>query len=537
MINLARPLHSFPILAKSAAIALVAAASLSFSAPYAHAGAAEVAALDTALTPSFQNATSQELYNAFVNVIGQTKFASKAGVVLGEAMRLAGSTDAGEFFANAILTDTNAAVVNARQNKNSLLALAAKTAATGKGLNVSQIPDLSAGLISSLIESERDAFATAAATASGSKPGAGAILGGRSSLLNDDTAKTSFANTSIQNKKLTSAAQDITRWIATTVGDTANYAVAVANANAKLTLAVATGAGFGDPTNAGNIVHALFNQPGLDDTTGAATLPPTVGPNADVLKALNAGAAKLATDISAGADIEEIQKIGNAFGQQIAKSSVKPGKGDIALSKAAGIVKSLVQAVINKPYTDAFGVTIDVNKELNKRDEAAEVAAYVLGGLIGSPELSFGIGDPKKAAAAANKAAATILALITNATSVKPKVVAKVAQGPTADLFAADVAASVALTVETSSLDPLIKTAVKNLLLGKDKNGNPTLKTATKINKIAATEIQTALNLVYAGNLLTTSGPNTGKPRFENGNSAVSAISDPETDSRPFSVI
>jgi hypothetical protein len=536
MITLARHSHPFPILAKSAAIALVAAASLSFSAPSAHAGAKELAAVKAKLTVSISAATSAQLYQAFKDTIADAAFdkTTEYGIVIGEIFKAAGANaqDVGDYFGTQIPIDTNPKVVNAFSAPSPLISLAAKTAGSGTGLNVSQIPDFVAGLLPGLPAGT----ATTAAINSGNKPGAGAILAGNAQILADDAARTAFANTSIANKKLTSAAQDITRWIATTVGDTANYAVAIANANPKLTVAVATGAGFGDTTNVGNIVHALFNQAGLNDTTGAATPLPTVAPSADVLKALNAGASKLATDISAGADIEEIQKIGNAFGQQIAKSTIKAGKGDIALSKAAGIVKSLAQAVINKPRTDSFGVSIAANQDPNKQDEVAEVAAYVLGGLIGSPELSFGVADanPTKAAAAANKAAATILALITNATSVKPKVVTKVNQGPTADKFAADVAASVALTVETSSLAQNIKDAVKTLLTKTDTKGNPT--TAIKINKTAALQVKAAIDLVYAGNLLNTTGPNIGKPRFENGNSAVSAVSDPETDSRPFSV-
>jgi hypothetical protein len=541
MITLRHSQRRFPAL-RFAALAVLSAAALALVAPSAYAGSAELNALKANLTVDIKNATSAQLYAAFKATIANATFnkTTKYGVVLGEALKAAGpnATDAGEYFGSQIPVDPDPNVASAYAAPNPLISLAAKTAGTGKDLNVTQIPDLTAELLSNLGGDDK-AIAKAAAISAANKPGAGAILGGAASLLPDDAGKTDYAKEFIQDTKLASAAQDIVQWIAATVTDTPSFTVNVANDNLNFKIAakIATGAVAGDPTDAGNIIHNLYNQQLMNNETGALSNP-TATSSANVLATLNKGAATLAMTVGPVADIEEIQKIGNAFGQQIAKSNgASTPKGVVLLSQAGRIVNALATAVMNKPLTDRFGQVIEPNRIANKADEIAEVTAYVLGGLIGSPELGYVKAGASAAqiAAANKKAATTILALITNATKVKPKFVTvngvKVFQGPAPEDFAADVAASVALTVVNSSLSTGIKAAVQALLTLTDSKGNPT--TAAKINKLDAARVKVALDLVYANNLI---DPNTGKKRFEDGNSVVDAISDPETDSRPFSV-
>ena len=98
MTILNRPVHLFPAF-RLGAMALIAAAALGAGSSSAFAGASEVKALQAALatlppagTVTFTNATSQQLLDAFTNVVGQVKFATskKQGVVAGEALKAAG---------------------------------------------------------------------------------------------------------------------------------------------------------------------------------------------------------------------------------------------------------------------------------------------------------------------------------------------------------------------------------------------------------------------------------------------------------------
>jgi hypothetical protein len=292
--------------------------------PTAHAGTKELDALKAALTVDISQATSEQLYDAFKTVISSAPFntVSKYGVVVGEALKAAGpnASDAGEYFGENIPTDTTPAVATAYSAKNALIAFAASTAATGKVINVSQIPDLTAGLLDDAADPK--SAATLAAETAKNKNGSSAILGGAAQLLADDAERTTFANDSLLNKKLKSYSQEIVQWITTAVDDSPSFAVNVANANLnfKIAVKVATGAAAGDPTNAGNIVRNLYNQQLMDPTTGA-DVAPTETASVDVLSTLNKGAATLAKSVATVADIEEIQKIANAFGKQMAKSN------------------------------------------------------------------------------------------------------------------------------------------------------------------------------------------------------------------------
>ncbi len=245
-----------------------------------------------------------------------------------------------------------------------------------------------------------------------------------------------MGNTAIGSKGLSASAQSIAQFISAEVADSTAFAVHLADAGAdsgskpafKYATAIAIGAAAGDPTNAGNIAHALFGEQVLD-STGTLVNPAGLPASAGLIAKADKSAAALAKGLAAVADIEEIQKIGNAIGEQIAKGTVK-------LATVNAITKTLATAVMHKPET-ATGE----NRDGNKRDEIAEVAAYIVAGLAGSPELD------KLTGSKAKTAATKLLGIITSAAKVNPTKKAGVVGGPTNDTFAADVAGSVALTV------------------------------------------------------------------------------------------
>ncbi|HYR57977.1 MAG TPA: hypothetical protein VEO95_05090 [Chthoniobacteraceae bacterium] len=509
----------------------VAGVALLASPTSARAGASEVTALVAALAaqvPShtFLTASSSDLLAAFKTVIGMDKFNStkEFGVVAGEALKAAGpnALDAGAVFANAINTDAMLSAVKADEMTNfHFLSLAAKTAGKGKNLNVTQIVGLSAGFVTS------DADAQTAAENATNKPGAGAILGGRASQLADDTAKTTFANNMLADTKLAPGAQDLAHYIAKQVADSAAFAVHLADGSTdtgasasaailKYGLSIALGTAAGDPTNAGNITHTLFNeQILLPNGTLAA---PTAMPSAKLVTTMQKGVPKFAKSIAFIADTEEIQKVANAIGQQIATpSAANPAKGAVSLGMASSIAKTLAAGIMAKPR--GTNDITDRNSDANKQDEMTELAAYLVGGLAGSPELAALAASGK-----ASTAAGDILKIILAVTGTKPKSVkvngVATPNGPGAGSFSADTAASVALTVQSSSLDASIKTALETLL-----------EMPTTITKLAGTDttrqmqVKQAILDVYS---------NTNTARFENGTDPAGAVSDPETDIHPF---
>ncbi len=502
------------------------AAVLMGGATSAFAGSGEAKALAQAAglgtnTALLSSLSSSELLTAFQTVIATPKYstAKEVAIVAGEALKAAGpsATNAGTVFATAITNPANSTTFAAiTPNLSGFAALAAKTSGTGKGANELQIPDLTAGLFASL-GAGSDAAVMSAAIASKSKQGAGAILGGGAIIDGTDQKATDLANGALLVKTLAGSAQYIAQYIAAEVNDSAAFAVNVAQGSDplkfKFAISVAVGAAAGDSTNAGNILHSLLGEKILlpNGTLGDPTV---TSVQAGLIQKLDKSITSVAKSMSAVADIEEVQKMGNAIGQQIASGAVK-------LSVANGIAKTLVSAVMNKPEIDVFGNVINRNGDSNKADEIAEVAAYLVSGFLGSPDLNVKlIGTAKKDATAAKD----LLAIITTAVKVKPN---KKIGGPLPDTFAADVAGSVALTVLNAptgtglgQIPQEIKDAFKALM--QDPN------TAKKIDKNVIGTIQSVIAGVYNGDAGTIHS-------LEDGNSVAGAVSDPETDLHPFS--
>ena len=113
-----------------------------------------------------------------------------------------------------------------------------------------------------------------------SQVGAGAIIGGRAIQIANDVAAAdeavTLANNALAAKGLSASAQSIAQCVSAEIADdtdSASFAVHFADASTdtaeptfKYAAKIATGAAAGDPTNAGNIAHALFGEQILDST-------------------------------------------------------------------------------------------------------------------------------------------------------------------------------------------------------------------------------------------------------------------------------
>lgn len=309
----------------------------------ARAGDAEVGALNAELIQMgvlLSTANSAQLAQAVFNVLTSTNPAYvkfKPGGVAGEALKAAGSSapDAGQAIATQALTVSKVAA-----DKLTFVGLAASTAGTGRAPNVTQVATFSAVIV----ETDQDAI-TAAIVAKKSKSGLAAVLAGRSSELPDDASRVTLTNLALANRILVSAAQSIATGVADFATDSANYALATSLVNSKYASKIVVGTTAAEPTNAGAIFNAVLSSTSTD------------------LAGLKKSVASLAKSVAAVADIEEIEKVGNAIGNQIKAGTIK-------LSLATSITKALAQAIIKKPVIT--GLFTDRNRPDNKRDEIAE---------------------------------------------------------------------------------------------------------------------------------------------------------------------
>jgi hypothetical protein len=466
-----QPVCSFPPVIRrlqGVAIGLLATAMLFGTSPRASAGTVEVAAINARLAEQgvlISTASAQQLADAVVLVITGIGFQqNRVGIVIGEALKGAGNNapDAGEVLANSVLP----LIIT---NKEAVAALAVRTAGTGGNANVSQV-----GGFASVIATSTTEAINIAAQARQSRTGQGAFLGGFASTLPDDATRIAFTNSALANARISPAAREVGTFVGETADDPAIFAVGVGAANAKLSPRLIPGIVAAAPTDAGEIMNAVLQS---------AAIPQ-----------LKKQIAAVARNVGAVADIEEIQKVGNAIGLQIRAGTIK-------LGQAAGITRTLAQAIARKPETT--GLLSDPNRRANKRDEIGELAAYVLGGIFGSTQVN-----------ARNAANAVVKVL-------RAAVDGSKAAGASLSLseVAADVAGSVAFTVAQSTLPSDIKAAIQTRLL-----------TQSTANQIAG---KANGNLVFLVMQDAFNGINTG--RFEDGNDAVlGAINDPETDIRNF---
>jgi len=452
-------LNRAPLTKRISALAFSAAALVTFStlSPTAHAATPtkEFTALVNALAAhgqTFATADEVQLAQAVTDAIGANP-KLKPGNIAGEALKNAGSNaqDGGD--------EIGAALIAANATDDTLAARdAIKRAGTGKTLNVNLVPAFS----TQFFNTDAQAYNLAKLVIS-TKPGAGAVLGGRASqypLLGDEDAAVNLVDKAIKTPKLGgaglgAAAQDITKWVAIDVdgralGNTANFTLRVANANVNLAPKIGTGGVAGDPTNGGNIVNTLL---------GSSALPK-----------LRSGVASFMNTVGKVADIEEISRIATAVGNQIATASGTTTA--IKFSAANPVVKSLAKAIIAKATTTNNAA--DINSWDNKEDEIAEVAAYMVGKIL-NPLTIQGVAGGKPQVTIKN-AGSKIFAIVMSAVNVtKGKKIALAA--PTLYHDAAiDVAGSVAETLaslredaSTAAIADEFFNTIKAFLLSKAK--------------------------------------------------------------------
>jgi hypothetical protein len=405
-------LNRAPLTKRISALAVTAAAALSFVvfAPNAQAATpikptVEYRELQEALTALFGAGASVDNVSADDLALALTKAITdnpklKPGNIAGEALKYAGSpaqADGGVKIARALFdhASTSSDLLAARD--------AIKRAGSGKGLNVALVPDFAAEFFPANA-TEADVIALARLVIS-SKPGAGAVVGGRAGELTlpQQTALTNAALA--KTAKLTAATIDILKYVVAEVdqdalgeGNTDVFTRDIALTNATLAAKIGTGGVAGDPTNGGNIVDELLT--------------------ADLPK-LKSGIASFVKSVGKVADIEEIAKIALAVGEQIGTASTaKPTTTAIKFAAANGVVKSLAKAIVAKATTDTS--TTNPNSGANKEDEIAEVAAGMVAQIL-NPLTINGVGGGKAQVTVKN-AGAKILAIIKSAiNATKPK--------------------------------------------------------------------------------------------------------------------
>jgi len=431
-------LNRAPLTKRISALAFSAAALVTFStlSPTAHAAAPtkEFTALVNALAAhgqTFATADEVQLAQAVTDAIGANP-KLKPGNIAGEALKNAGSNaqDGGDEIATALK--------NVASTPDDTLAArdAIKRAGSGSTLNVNLVPAFS----TQFFNTDAQAYNLAKLVIS-TKPGAGAVLGGRASqypLIGDEDAAVNLVDKAVKTPKLGgaglgAAAQDITKWVAIDVdgralGDTANFTLRVANLNVSLASKIGTGGVAGDPTNGGKIVNTLLGSAGLPK--------------------LKSGITPFITSVAKVADIEEISRIAAAVGNQIATASGTTTA--IKFAAANPVVKALAKAIVAKATTTNNAA--DINSWDNKEDEIAEVAAYMVGKILNVATVQGANGG--KPQVTVKNAGSKIFAIIMSAVNVtKGKKIALAA--PTLNHDAAiDVAGSVAETLASLREDP-----------------------------------------------------------------------------------
>jgi hypothetical protein len=455
----------------------LAALVLVLVAPLAQAGTAELALLNAYLSTHFGDsvttATSAQLAQAVVAVL-QANPTKNGGTIAGEALKGAGSNapDAGAQIASAVLTAFPSGTVPLGTKTLTYQAFAVqaiKTAATGTGLNVAQVP----GFTAPFVASDSDAIALAVLVKA-SKPAVNAVFQGRAGELTSDTDKEALANQALKTTTLATVVQDVAAGVATKVADPVAFTNVVLTApdNLKNVLKIVPGIVSGQPTAAGAIVEQAF-------TSFAAQ-----GIASPIVK----GAAALATSVGAVADIEQVQRVGTAIAERIGAA----GGQVIKYSQLNAIATTLAKAIASKPLT-ATGP----NRNANKVDELGELAAYMLDAVVTNTDF---LKAPDK------NVIAFIKAIIAGAKST---------YGPSTLDITNYVVGSVALTIQSLP----VNTPGRSAILA-------TLQLPATAKTIGGTALAGVVSQAISTGIA-------GTGIYENGtDAATGAVTDPETNSK-----
>lgn len=530
-------------LMRSAAVAFFATVTFAVTSTSAFAGANELKALNAylaTLPPAGQvnagNATSAALADAVIfystNVATNNPKKYSPAIIAGEALKASQNTDLGDVIGqkvkDTIVFPLNYGAAKAI-DKATFATLTIKTAATGKGLTVAETPDFTAKL--TLTDTEAKLVA---AGVKASKVAVTAVLKGQSSNIATLAGKEAFATNVLTDKTLTTVIKEATAGVASTVAaaDAGAFTTFVLTNSdpliVKNVLKVIPGIATGIPTEAGRILENAFNIPAFASQNAKSP----------IVK----GAATLAKDLSAIADIEQIEVIGQRIANQISTSVPgapgKPNVPNLKLSTATAIVTTLAKAIAAKPYADT-----GANSLVNKADELGELAAYFIGALKDSPEfLATKTTGTTTVAVNASKAVLAIYKAVFTGAKLTP---GKAGGFPTATQISgyyADLAeyvsGSIALTIKSlaaNGLNANIVTALQQAL-GLDNPagtalGDKNLKAIAAVLKIPLADIKTAL---AAGNAASPDSPS-----YENGTQTgpgepggLGGLVDPETNAR-----
>jgi hypothetical protein len=527
-----------------AALVLILMASFSTQ---GHAGTKEINAIVAKLPAgkTIASATDSELSQAVVLAIAdQINIRLNPATIAGEALKGAvTATNIGNALATQILAalatpaGTTGTFPKIAANPQKFVGNASATAATGTLPNPEQIPAWAAVFIAQKAEIDRNLEAiTIAKAAIKSKTAVGAVTGGRTLNpdLDTDDERIAFANQALA--QLGKSAQQIAAYVGQAAADSPYFAslLTAASTNTKYVVQIATGTTSTNPTDASDIIEALFASDNI------ASL---------VFKATVKNATKLATNVSKVADAEEVGQIGETLGARV-------GLIDPITTKVVGIKQSTVNAIAKGlvlGLTTRATAGLALNSQFNRRDEVVEVGAYLLNSIKGLPV--FNVSSTANQKGAANLIIGLMKTIVTNSLKVYSDTPTKPSKPVQSNpqfkaIVAEDLAGTIGLTLRflQSSFDPAIFAAVQTALLNpnigaKIAGKSKTTYTVDGQTKTLAAFITDALNTVLSDAEANLTTLDTKYAKYENGTNPVYAqgifndptrgpINDAETDIR-----
>lgn len=567
-------------LRNSSLILGVAVASLFLTPSETQAGNAELKAIALALVQSPPNpappasqyvaiieaANSNDLAMAVTSLI-KNKPAAKAALFVGEALKRSDDSDFGTVMGQRLNAVKNTMGYGNIFNLGAptiskFIGSAAKSAATGAAPKAEWVDEFAF----QMAPTDQEAY-DAAKAAIASNTAVGAIIGSRlyDPAVTTDAQRLALAQRAILAKNvaiggqvgsegqgLTKAALEIARAVTAGVSPTQNvdnpatFAADLLNTTAKSTAAnaankpltqpllakitqIAPGIVAGAPLQAKDILESLFTNNG---TGGEAVYNPTTKKTTGSAIALATikNISKLTSAIGLVADTEQYSFIAASIGQRVGTSVIKS-------SLVGGLAKALVSSMVKKPLPVGASPVLGQARDnaLNRADEAAEIAAYLLNAITGNNTAAtddglamFKVGATDKITKANTKAATAMVTNIIKSV-VKAYNFKKAGFSPAA--VAADVAGSVALTLRSLQAAGAVDQDIFNAIVAK----LTTDATAKSIDKPTYLAVKDAIDLALTGD-------DTATAKFENGTvtnfqvgpvpSGAGNITEPETDIR-----
>lgn len=537
-----------------------------FSAPQAHAGPKEIAAITTKLGKDISQATWQEVATAVVNAINDPANKKlKAATILGEALKSNPLPTPGGQYPYSLGDALGDAIRGAKLSGNlppsalsatktsvfsTFIGSAAATAATSTGATTQNLADFSQHLFTTA--GEQTALFEAAGFATKSKSAVGQLLAGfAANQFGNDTAQNNLAIAALANSKLAGSAKEIAFGITPFVSDAkvADFVKAVTADTKKgipKLLLVATGATAAQGNKGDAILEALFGNAVYVPSTKKVTATPQ---EAATIK----NAAKLASGLSLVGDTENVTEQAIIFGQKIQANVLKA-------TTLTTITKGLISGITNRPlnYDNTGRINNNIpasvfNSVDNRIDEIGEVASVLSVTFLKSAVFTVDVSTltDKKKESAKKAAVNALVGFLKTVYGASGKLYNEDLKKAVTNLafknnVIADAAGGIVQTLVNTIATAnggsgAMSQAIKDALVDAFKSGNA-LATATKIvGKTAAAGLSAALIAAAEG---TTYAPYFGVASlvFEDGNAILGqydpvthdlgTVNDPETDSR-----